>query len=199
MNITLDMNCLIDLELNKGSVNELKRIVAFHDSFQIALRVPAIGASERMKSGDYASDFSVFQERVHKLSQREIDILRPILYLGIGYLGWSLWASQEMVELEQKIHEIMFPGIAFGWIDYAQTRRIDPQKGINEETKEWRTWRNRKCDTLAMWCHIYYEGDIFVTRDSDFHKPTKKPALIKLGAKSILDPRGTLDLIGHGP
>jgi hypothetical protein len=46
-------------------------------------------------------------------------------------------------------------------------------------------------DVLSMWCHIYCNGDIFVTGDNHFHK-SKKPQLIKLGAKQILKPNEVL-------
>ncbi len=58
-----------------------------------------------------------------------------------------------------------------------------------------REWRRDKCDVLSLWCHIWYQGDVFVTADKNFHKATKKPALIKLGAKSILRPCETVEFL----
>ena len=51
-----------------------------------------------------------------------------------------------------------------------------------------REWINKKCDVQAMWCHIHYSGDAFVTSDTNFHKHTKKPRLKALGAGEILTP-----------
>ena len=51
-----------------------------------------------------------------------------------------------------------------------------------------RAWLNRKCDVLSMWCHIHYGNDVFVTSDGNFHKATKLPRLIALGAKRIARP-----------
>ncbi len=193
--VTLDTNCLIDLELGKGAAKELRVLLASHDQGDVTVRVPAIGASERTKSGYYAETFSVFEERVRRLTSRPLEILRPVLYWGIGYWDWGLWASDEMTELDRQIHQILFPHVEFRWQDFAAAHGLDAQKAIADETKEWRQWRNRKCDTLGMWCHIYYKGDIFVTRDANFHKKTKKPELIKLGAKSILYPPEALALL----
>ncbi len=66
MRITLDTNCLIDLELNQGAALELRELIVIHELEKITLCVPAIGASERMKDGMYAPTFSVFQERVKR-------------------------------------------------------------------------------------------------------------------------------------
>ena len=49
-----------------------------------------------------------------------------------------------------------------------------------------------KCDVLAMWCHITFGGDIFITSDRNFFRKTKKPHLIALGARDILTPQGAV-------
>jgi hypothetical protein len=53
---------------------------------------------------------------------------------------------------------------------------------------------NKKCDVLGLWSHIWYDGDIFVTRDKkDIRR--KAEELIMLGAKSVLTPPEALALI----
>ena len=39
-----------------------------------------------------------------------------------------------------------------------------------------------------MWCHLHYKNDIFVTSDGNFHKATKLPRLLALGAGQIVRP-----------
>ena len=100
-----------------------------------------------------------------------------------------------MVELERKIHDILFPQIDFDYSDFCNKKGIDPN---NYELTH--TWRNAKCDVLTMWCHIISGGDIFVTSDKDhFLKQTKKSALISLGAKDILEPQDALKKISQKP
>ena len=60
---------------------------------------------------------------------------------------------------------------------------IDPEDGATD-----RKWRNRICDTLALWTHLHFGGGIFVTSDKNFHKPSKRSALSDLGAELILTP-----------
>jgi len=68
--------------------------------------------------------------------------------------------------------------------DYCRTRNLKP-----ENKEAWQKWVNKKCDVLAMWSHIWNKGDIFVTRDKDFHRKMKKQKLIELGAGEILMPK----------
>ncbi len=191
MFITFDHNLLIDLESDNGATGKaLRQLVSLHDAEQITIRVSAIGASERLKGKTYVPDFSAFHERVRRLSQREFEILRPLGYYDITYWDWCMYADDGTPEneLEQKIHEVLFPEIEFKWQAYAQVNGEDPNQAAQTQSREWQKWRNRKCDVLTIWCHIYYAGDAFVTTDDHFHQATKKPVLISLGAKSILYP-----------
>lgn len=195
MKITFDTNCLVDLELNEGAVSELRRLVASHDTGQIEISVPGIGASERLTDKTFAENFAVFRQRIQELAKREFEILKPPAYLDLTYLDWAIFGGDATIELERQIHEILFPEIKFKWSDHAETHGLDPNQAADVQHKEWIKWRNRKCDTLALWCHIYYDKDVFVTRDRNFHKTTKKQSLVKLGAKAIQYP-SEVDLSG---
>jgi len=85
-----------------------------------------------------------------------------------------MWASKETEALIIKIHSILFDSsVKFESDDYENLTK----------------WKNEKCDVLMFWSHIYYQKDVFITRDKNFHKQSKKKDLIKLGAKSILTPK----------
>jgi hypothetical protein len=190
VNLTFDHNLLIELESSSGITSEgLQCLVSLHDSGQITIRVSGIGASERRRGKTYAPNFSAFRERVSKLSQREFEILRPLGYWGITYWDWCLWSGEEtpLGELDRKIHLVLFPRTEFSWQDYAKTQGVDPKQSIEDNSPEWQKWRNRKCDVLTMWCHIYYTGDIFVTNDKRF-LGSRRTALINIGARNILNP-----------
>jgi len=198
MFITFDHNLLIDLENDNGATGEtLRQLVSFHDLGQITLRVSAIGASERLKGKTYAPNFMAFQERVRRLSQREIEILKPLGYWGITYWDWCVWGGDGTPEseLEQRIHSVLFPKTEFKWQNYAQAKGIDPNQPTQAHNPEFQKWRNHKCDVLTMWCHIQYKGDIFVTPDKHFYQVTKRPALISLGARSILYPSDAVTFV----
>ena len=170
MRVTLDTNCIVDLELVRQPASALKKLIIASSEGIVKLMVSGISASEKSKGGGYSLTFSDFQALLSKVGLDGAEVLMPIGYYGVTYYNFCLYPSDEMLTLERKIHEILFP-------------KLDLEDTANSH------WRNAKCDVLGMWCHIYYKGDIFVTGDRNFHKESKKPRLIALGAKEIVKPK----------
>jgi hypothetical protein len=186
IDVTLDMNCIIDLEKKKGDWMYIEHLINMHEKGQIRLGVPAISASEQKPDKTYASNFSEFKHRIAAIGLDGAEILKPLAYVGITYYDWCVVADEgPMVNLERKIHGILFPEIQFSYKEFCEKNRID----IDSHPIDHK-WRNPKCDVLALWSHIYYGGGIFVTRDVNFHQ--KKCALIALGAGQILEPKNTV-------
>jgi hypothetical protein len=186
MNVTLDTNCLIALEESEPEAPFLRQLITFHDVKKINLRVVAISASERKPDGTYASNFAEFQQKIAAVGLGNVEILTPIAYSGITFAEWCLAADDEMIELERKIQEVLFPTIHFDYETYNDDRNHD---NINVRR------RNAKCDVLAMWSHVRFNGDVFVTSDMNFHKQRKKDQLIALGAGNILKPQEAVSTI----
>jgi len=187
INVTLDMNCIIDLENGKGAATHVESLIKSYETGKIKLRVVAISASEKKRDGTYASNFSEFKNRIAAIGLGRAEILKPLGYLGITYYDWCVSARDEndpMMNLERKIHETLFPEIQFSYKEFCQKNGV----GINSVPIDPR-WRNPKCDVLSLWSDIYYGSGIFVTRDTNFHEPMKKCSLIALGAGEILEPK----------
>ena len=190
VNVTLDMNCIIDLANGKGAATHVERLIKNHEDGKIKLRVVAISASEKKPDGTYASNFSEFRNRVAAIGLGQAEILKPLCYLGITYYNWCLAADEKtgpMENLERKIHEILFPQIQFSYREFCKKNRIDVKSRPIHPG-----WRNPKCDVLSLWSHIYYGSGIFVTMDNNFHMPMKKRSLISLGAGEILRPEDSV-------
>jgi len=187
MNVTLDTNCIIDLEEGRDAAPYIKVLIDMHENRRINLRVVAISASERKPGGKYASNFAEFKDKIATVGLANAEILKPIGYWGITFWDWCVWAGDDIVDLERKIHEILLPNIDFIYGDFCRKHGLDP---ASVETDK--RWRNATCDVLALWSHIYHGGGIFVTTDRNFHKKTKKYALIDLGAGNILRPKDTV-------
>lgn len=175
INITLDTNCIIDLEENRANAIYIEKLIRLNEERKINLSVPGISASERKSNNEYASNFTEFQQKIALIGLGNINILKPMGRWGMAFWDWCIYADKQMIDLERKIHQILFPTIEFTL-----------SGALNKQ------WRNAKCDVLAMWCHIYYKGDLFVTADGNFHKETKKPKLITLGAGDILKPEDVI-------
>jgi hypothetical protein len=190
LNVTLDTNCIIALEENRPTAPFLRQLITFHDAKKINLRVVAISASERKRDGTYAANFSEFKQKIATVGVEHVDILKPIAYLGMAYLDWCYPSGGQATVLERKIHEILFPSIEFDYLDYRH--RFDIDLTSDEIDPKW---RNAKCDVLAMWSHIRFYGDVFVTSDKNFHKQRKKEQLIALGAGNILTPQEAVSTV----
>ena len=92
----------------------------------------------------------------------------------------AIWAQ----ELEKRIQTVLFGENEVEYGDFC--RKNNYYEEAKEELDEW---IRRKCDVLALWSHIWYDGDIFVTRDNRFFQQTRKPRLIELGAGRIMRPK----------
>lgn len=184
--LTLDHNSLIDLEQENQHGVHLRTLLALHEQGTVKLRVVAIGAAERQQGGTYASTFQDFQRRIASIGLAGADILPTIAYYGISFDEHCYYADtvpQEFCDLEWKIHEILFPKSG-RTID--EFRRAKPH--IKSEDELLRKFRSMRFDVLTLWSHIYHGSGILVTRDGNFRKATKMPALVSLGAGTILTP-----------
>jgi hypothetical protein len=190
LSFTLDTNCVIDLDENRPAAPAIKRLAVAHATGSADVAVVAIMASEKQRAGDYIEDFQVFQHRLEKLSISHLGLLLPIFYWDITFWDWSLWSDANMQALERHIHKVLFPRVEFLWPDYCRTQKpkLDPATSP-AASPAGHTWRNAKCDVLAIWSHVHHRRDVFVTTDRNFHKRTKKPALLSLGARRIERPQ----------
>ena len=108
-----------------------------------------------------------------------------MLYLDVSFWDHALWASAEMEALEGQLHDILFPNVEFLWTDYARAHGLD----ANATPTAW-PWRNIKCDVQAIWTHIHYQRDVFVTSDGNYHR--HKVELVALGAGAVLAPEDAI-------
>jgi len=94
--ITLDTNCIIDLEKNRPAAASLRALIDASRQGQVELAVAAISASEKMQSGDYLTNFSEFEERLEQVGLSGARILEPIGIWGVTFWGHFLWSDDSM-------------------------------------------------------------------------------------------------------
>lgn len=183
LTITVDTNILVDLEAAEPRVAAIQRLLDGAGVNGVKLQLPAIIASERQPGGRYLDDFDAFLRRAVTVGFSEESLVSPIGCWGVTFWERCLWASEESVALERTIHTILF-----------NNRPYECPEGLGSEFNaaaphpDYVSWRNAKCDVLVMWCHLHYRGDVLVTTDANFHKATKKAALLALGANRIIRP-----------
>ena len=177
MRITLDTNAVIDLEESGPAAVDLRELIRLHADGRITVCVSKIAASERDRNSNGHPDYNRFLKKLQAIGLGNAELLTPLGYFDVTFWDNCLSAGPDDEALANKIWDILFPG-------WRGQPNLPPDKG-----------RNALCDVANMWCHIKHRGDVFVTRDQNFHKATKKPDLIALGARNILEPSQTLHLI----
>jgi hypothetical protein len=187
MLFTIDTNCIIDLERDSEFAPPLRELVAAHRRGDAEVAVPVVAASEVQRNGLYLENFGQFEERLAQAGLDELPLIHPIAYWGISFYGLGYLADDAMVQLERKIHAVLHPSVPFEYLS-----RTNHTTGTEEPDPKW---RNAKCDTQALWSHVYHKRDVFVTRDENFLKKTKLAALAALGAGQILIPRDAAVLL----
>lgn len=166
MKITLDHNCLINLERGCDIAERLRRILA-NDSHECF--VVNVGASEMLRFGVTPSNYGKFEEFLSSIGLEKLPRLDPLGIYGLTFFDHCLFAGADDAKLLGDIREVLFPSQAA------------------DTPNEYKA-RNETCDVLSMWCHISNKHDVFLTSDGNFRKPTKLPRLLGLGAARICTP-----------
>lgn len=178
LRVTLDHNCLIDVEERASPFLEpLTELIADAEAGRVVLSVPASAASERRRQGaEPITNFSEFKDWVHELGFAEIEFLAPLGYWGFSFFDFSLWAGDSDLALEETIHRVVAPNDPF---------RAPP-------AEQFEKWRNRKCDVQAIWCHVHYETDVLCTRDQLLIKRSQKLGIPNVRLSTPADLLGSL-------
>jgi hypothetical protein len=180
---TLDPTCILDLERDGPTLPHIRGLIDAHDNGRIEVGVLALAPSEKHRGRYYPETFRAFEERLDDLGIRHLPLVVPKLYLDIGFLDCALVAHDEG-DLERHLHEILHADVEFSYDAFCQARAIDPR------APGWfgrQTWRNAKCDVLALWSHINDNRDVFVTTDETL-LGSRSFLLNSLGVGAILRP-----------
>jgi len=180
-NVTLDNMCIIDLEQNRQYAPQIKKLIQMHRNKEISLRVVATSASELKLDHTHPRHFNEFKQRIASAGLDGVEILPTLGRFDFSFLDYCVYGDRWRDELEKEIQSILFGTDEVEYPDFCQKHGYD--KGAK---KAWNDWVRNKCDVLTLWSHIWYNGDIFVTNDKNFHCQTKKPKLVELGSGKIL-------------
>ena len=180
MKLTLDTNCVIALESGEVQGEAVRRIVEAHRAGRAQVSLSGISASERQRCGTYRKMYSRFSSRLARLGLSDLPVLKPQFGLGVTFLDEGYLGDETTLERLQAIHRVLFPSLEPDYRAFCAARGLDPLDEPGDPK-----WLNALCDAEALASHIFYEGDVFVTDDRNFHKSSKKPQLLRLGAGRI--------------
>jgi hypothetical protein len=153
MRVTLDRNCLIDVEEHRlPYVTPVLELMRQGNAGKLSLSVPASTASERPAPGKASiTNFGEFKRWVHALGFERVDFLAPILYLDFSFLDYAVLGGGPGQALEERIHDVLAPKLPYQ----------SPPAVVRDK------WRNAQCDVQAVWCHAHYGTDALCTRDEE--------------------------------
>lgn len=174
MKLTLDHNVIIDLANGSPNVVRLCKVLA--DNRHQA-HVVEIGASEMRQRGIRPDRYDLFEHLLEEAGISSLPRLAPMMIWDVTFWDHGLWLDEDMAAQARQIENILF----------GESPMIDVT-GEPGDSPKVAAWLNRLCDVQTMWCHIYHANDVFVTSDRNFHKATKLPALLALGAGTICRP-----------
>lgn len=170
LTLTLDSCCIIDVLENRPSRPHVEALIEAHRQGRAKVYVVSGSASELLRDRTTRENYGEFLDVLRAAGMDDLPQLLTPAYLDYSYLDHCAFGSDEMLYMTEQIRSILFgPNQA--------TSAANPLK-----------WRNQTCDVLALWAHSHYKNDMFITRDRNFLKATKKSILAALGAHTILTP-----------
>jgi hypothetical protein len=150
--LTFDTNCFVALdEHREPEASCIRKLLELHEAGQVEVRMVAGSASEKQRDKTYLSDFNAFQRRLAKLGLAHVELLKPLAYWGVAFYAWAVYGGGEASELDEQIHEALFPSQPFSLQECLDQAGPHDVPSVIEAK-----WRNRKCDVLALWCHLHY-------------------------------------------
>lgn len=198
LKFTLDTNCLLALDEarrdpqthRKAEADAVRQLVQAHLDGRAEVAVIAITASERQRDDVPLSNFAQFEARLRELGIERLAMVMPMMYFDVTFWDSSLMADEAMMDLERRIHDVLFPSVVFAWPDYCKAAGIPDDIPSTDKR-----WKNAKCDVLAYWSHAWHKRDVFVTSDKNFHNASKKAALIEMVGGRIETPASAAALL----
>lgn len=187
---TLDTNCILALDESRPEAPDVLKLAAAHAAGTVSVALVAISASERQRQKQQLESFDEFRIRVAVLGLGHLELLKPMGYWDVTFFDYCLWSDGMAQQLERRIHEILFPRIAFLWADYCAAAGLDFSTSALDPK-----WRNAKCDVQAYWSHVHAAREVFVTSDRNFHQATKRAALTALSGGRIETPQSAAAML----
>jgi len=156
MRLTLDHNCLIDLEENRPSAPALRELIELHRAARIQVFVGSISASENLPGKVAPDSYAQFKERLDRLGINELPHLLPVSRVGLSFvLDACVWAD-ETVALADQIKAIVHPNVEPRFADYLTAQGLPADADLTPK------WRNLLCDIEGMAAHIRAGHDMIV-------------------------------------
>lgn len=180
--VTIDTNCLIDIENKFIDVAQgydyrhIEDLLSRHGK-DLDVAIVAASASDVTIDGLRVTNIDDFFKWLDLINIPKVEVLKPLMYWDLAFWDWALFSSEEAERLDEAVHTLLFPNI--------------PVQNPNQSNDK--KWRNAKHDVLIMWAHIWNGREVFVTRDKNFLR--RATELRALGAGEVLNPADAVSFL----
>lgn len=196
MKLTLDWNCVIEVEENRPQANCVTELIKFHRLGHIEVALLAASASENTKSKRFPGNATVFKERISSLGWQDLPLVPMPGILGLSYWDFCYYVDdvEKFEHNRDAIWRVIAPSIQPEPLDHLPVGKQMTDDAIQSE--ELSKWRNTWCDVISAYSHIHEGRDVFVTNNTkDFQKNASE--LAKLGMIHISTPTDALAKVEH--
>ena len=194
MKISLDWNCVIEVEEDRPQASNVTELIKLHRAERFEVALLAASASENTKSKRFPGNADVFNRRISALSWQDLPLVPMPSITGLSYIDFS-YVVEDGKKFERDmdaIWTVIAPNIPPKPVDHLPDGMQLDDDAI--QSVELSKWRNTWCDVISAYSHIHAGRDVFVTNNTkDFQK--KASALARLGMEHISTPATALATI----
>lgn len=194
MKLTLDWNCVIEVEENRPQAGNVNELIACHRRREVEVALLAASASENTKSMRFPGNAGVFKQRVERLGWSDLPLVKMPGVFGLSYYDYCFMVGDGVAFQRDMdaLWQVIAPKVPRNAEDNLRDGQAWDDKAIQSEALA--KWRNSWCDVISAYSHIHEGRDVFVTNNTrDFQNNAKE--LASLGMQHISTPAETLDLI----
>lgn len=195
MKLTLDWNCIIEVEENRPQATAVRDLISRHRNGQLEVALLAASASENSKSKRFPGNATLFVERASALGWSDLPIVPMPGVFGLSYFDFCFYVgdAEKFQKDMDALWKVIAPNVPRRPVDHLPEGILLTDEAIQSEHL-WK-WRNAWCDVVSAYSHIYAGRDIFVTNNTrDFQNNADK--LSALGMQCVASPIESLSAVG---
>ena len=194
MKLTLDWNCVIEVEVGGPQAIYVNNLISCHRSGEFEVALLAASASENSRSKRFPGNAGLFKERISKLGWQDLPLVPMPAICGLSY--WDFCYSIGDGEKFERDMDALWQAMA-PKIPRKPAEHLPPETRLSDDaiqSEALSKWRNTWCDVISAYSHIHAGRDIFVTNNTmDFQRNFAK--LFQLGIKHIFTPEETIGAV----
>jgi hypothetical protein len=191
MKLTLDWNCVIDVEEERRQAPCVRELIQRHREGELEVALLAASASENTRSKRFPGNAAIFCERISAVGWLDLPLVPMPAVIGLSYLDFCFIVGDgEQFKLDMDaLWQAIAPKVPKDPSDHLPSGIKLSDESIQSEHLS--KWRNTWCDVVSAYSHVHQRRDIFVTNNTrDFQDNKEK--LSALGMRHIATPSEAL-------